>query len=106
MGLPEVCNSPRRTSVAKRLLGVLATPGKPQLAWDFKNLHKYLGSPKPPLLLGVPKTPSTFWGSQNPHYYLGFSKPHYYLGFSKTPLLPRVLKTPVLPVCFVIFNNA
>jgi len=33
-----VCNSPRGTSVANRLLGGgLATPGKTQLTWSFRT---------------------------------------------------------------------
>jgi len=31
MALPGVCNCPERTSVANRLLGFLATPGKAPL---------------------------------------------------------------------------
>jgi len=105
MGLPEVYNSPERTSVANRLPEFLTIPGKTQLAWSFRNFRYYMEFSKPPLihgvfktsantwdfltpfLLGVFKTSVIVWGSQNPHYCLGFSKP---------PLLPGVLKTPLL----------
>jgi len=56
MALPEVSSSPRKTTVAKRLLGFLTTPGISATYWGFSKPLVMTGVLKPLVVAGVYKT--------------------------------------------------
>jgi len=62
MGLPGVWNSLEELASLLDYRRFLATPGKTQLAWGFRNPRYCLGFSKPLLLPGVYKTPATARG--------------------------------------------
>jgi len=80
--------------------GFLATSGKTQLAWGFRNPRYCLGFSKPLLLLGVSETPDIAKGLQNPATTRGFQNPCYCQRFSKPMPLPGVSKTSATARCF------